>query len=188
MPTPTTARQAAARDAAACCPTNRPANAPAVRLLPPLDPIAFDLSVHDLEILHEADQILLDRFIRLGAFVSPNGAKDWLRVHCATQAAEVFGVILLDNKNRIITVSELFRGSIDGCAVQPREIARLVLSTNAAACIFWHGHPSGCAEPSQADIALTRTLKNLLSQLDVRVLDHLIAGSTVISMVERGVF
>jgi len=92
----------------------------------------------------------------------------------------------MDNRNRVITFEKLFRGTIDGASVYPREVVKACLSHNAAAVIFAHNHPSGVAEPSQADIAITERLKKALALVDIRVLDHLIVGEEVISFAERG--
>jgi DNA repair protein RadC len=83
---------------------------------------------------------------------------------------------LLDNRHRLIRTEMLFRGTIDGASVHPREVARVVLEANAAAVILFHNHPSGVADPSQADELITQRLRETLSLLDVRVLDHLIIG------------
>lgn len=100
--------------------------------------------------------------------------------------AEVFGVIFLDNQYRILATRELFRGTIDGCSVAPREVVRAVLETNAAAVVLYHNHPSGNPEPSAADVAITQTLKQALDLIGCRVLHHLIAGETVTSLSQRG--
>ena len=92
----------------------------------------------------------------------------------------------MDNRNRVITFEELFRGTIDGASVYPREVVKACLSHNAAAVIFAHNHPSGVAEPSLADERITKRLKDALALIDVRVLDHLIVGEEVISLAERG--
>jgi len=94
---------------------------------------------------------------------------------------------LLDKRHRLIEYVELFRGTIDGASVHPREVVKLALAKNAAAILLAHPHPSGVAEPSQADELITQRLKEALSLIDVRVLDHLvIAGGDVISFAERG--
>jgi DNA repair protein RadC len=94
---------------------------------------------------------------------------------------------LLDKRHRLIEYVELFRGTIDGASVHPREVVKLALAKNAAALLLAHPHPSGVAEPSQADELITQRLKNALALVDIRVLDHLIiAGGDVISMAERG--
>lgn len=101
---------------------------------------------------------------------------------------EVFGVLFLDNRHRIICFDEIFRGTIDGASVHPREIVRQTLDYNAAAVIFAHNHPSGVAEPSDADRSITQRLKQALALIDVRVLDHFIIGDGVAtSFAERGI-
>ena len=92
----------------------------------------------------------------------------------------------MDNTNRVITFEEMFRGTIDNANVYPREVLKACLRNNAASVIFTHNHPSGVAEPSQADIAITECLKKALALVDIRVLDHLIVGEEVVSFAERG--
>jgi len=95
--------------------------------------------------------------------------------------------MLLDKRHRLIEYVELFRGTIDGASVYPREVVKLALAKNAAAVLLAHPHPSGVAEPSQADELITEKLKEALSLVDIRVLDHLVVGGgDVISMAERG--
>lgn len=89
---------------------------------------------------------------------------------------EVFSVLLLDNKHRVVGYSELFKGTIDGCSVFPREVIREVMHHNAAAVIFAHNHPSGISEPSSADRAITLRLRDALALIDVRTLDHFVIG------------
>ena len=141
---------------------------------------------YEADILSEAEAILRKRWARLGSLSDPRDASAWLRMHCASMAAEVFGVIFLDNKHRILSTRELFRGTIDGCSVAPREVVRAVIEANAAAVVLYHNHPSGNAEPSAADVAITQTLKQALDLIGCRVLDHLIAGETVTSLSQRG--
>jgi DNA repair protein RadC len=100
---------------------------------------------------------------------------------------EVFACLFLDNRHRVIAFEELFRGTIDGASVHPREVVRRVLHFNAAAVILAHNHPSGVPEPSRADITLTRRLTDALALVDVRVLDHFIVGEDGgVSFAERG--
>jgi DNA repair protein RadC len=100
---------------------------------------------------------------------------------------EVFACLFLDNRHRVIAFEELFRGTIDGASVHPREVVRRVLHHNAAAVILAHNHPSGVAEPSRADVALTRRLVDALALVDVRVLDHVVVGEgSGVSFAERG--
>ena len=100
---------------------------------------------------------------------------------------EVFAAAFLDNRHRVIEFEELFRGTINGASVHPREVIRRCIAHNAAAVIFAHNHPSGVAEPSDADQRLTRQLCDALAPLDVRVLDHFIIGDgAAVSLAERG--
>ncbi len=141
---------------------------------------------YEADILREAEAILRKRWARLGTLDDPRASANWLRMHCASMTAEVFGVIFLDNKHRILSSRELFRGTLDGCTVPPREVARAVIEANAASVILYHNHPSGNAEPSAADVAITQTLKQALDLIGCRVLDHLICGETVTSLAQRG--
>ena len=141
---------------------------------------------YEADILAEAEAILRKRWARLGSLSDPRASADWLRVHCAGMVVEVFGVIFLDSKHRILATRELFRGTLDGCSVAPREVVRAVIEANAAAVVLYHNHPSGNAEPSRADVAITQTLKQALDLIGCRVLDHLIAGETVTSLSQRG--
>ena len=118
---------------------------------------------------------------------SPQATRDFLRARLGDRPYEVFCCLYLDNRNRLISFEELFRGTIDGTNVHPREVVRRALGHNAAAIIFAHNHPSGVAEPSQADQWITDRLKQALGLVDIRVLDHLIVGDTdCVSFAERG--
>ena len=121
------------------------------------------------------------------ALGSPEETRRYLRIRLAEHKNEVFGCLFLDNRNRIIEVAELFQGTIDGASVHPRVVVQKALEFNAAAILFFHNHPSGVAEPSHADEAITRRLKEALALVDVRVLDHFVvtAGESV-SFAERG--
>lgn len=100
---------------------------------------------------------------------------------------EVFSIVFLDNQNRLIAYREMFHGTINSAAVYPREVVKAAVGYNAAAVILSHNHPSGQPEPSQADIALTRRLKEALALIDVLVLDHIIvAADETLSMAEKG--
>jgi DNA repair protein RadC len=129
------------------------------------------------EVLERATALMAQRF-RTGApvFGDPERTRQYLRHQIGTLPYEVFGVLLLNTRHRLIRAEILFRGTIAGASVPPREVARVVLESNAAAVILFHNHPSGVAEPSQADELITRRLRDTLSLLDVRVLDHLIIG------------
>lgn len=118
---------------------------------------------------------------------SPNHTRDFLRMLLGERKAEVFGCVYLDNKHRVIETAELFQGTIDGASVYPRVVVQQALTFNAAAVLFFHNHPSGVAEPSNADQAITRRLKEALALVDIRVLDHFVVtvGESV-SFAERG--
>ena len=118
---------------------------------------------------------------------SPDAARDYLKSRLAGYPHEVFACLFLDNRHRLIEYEELFRGTIDGASVHPREVVRRALRANAAAVIFAHNHPSGVAEPSQSDLRITQRLKDALSLVDVRVLAHVIIGDGQgTSLAERG--
>lgn len=118
---------------------------------------------------------------------SPSAVRQYLRLCFGGAEQERFVVLFLDSQNRLIAAEELFRGTLTQTAVYPREVVKRALHFNAAGVIFSHNHPSGVAEPSRADEALTRALKEALSVVDVKVLDHIVvAGSVAISFAERG--
>lgn len=124
---------------------------------------------------------------RPDALTHPAACADYLRARIAAYPYEVFVCLFLDNRHRVIACEELFRGSIDGASVHPREVVRRCLAHNAAAVIFAHNHPSGVAEPSQADREITRHLRHALDLIEVRVLDHFVIGSgCALSLAERG--
>ncbi len=121
------------------------------------------------------------------AMNSPQAVKDFLTLHFAGQEYESFVAIFLDAQHRAIKASELFRGTLTQTSVYPREIVKASLKQNCAAVIFAHNHPSGAVEPSQSDRMLTDALKQALSLVDVRVLDHfVVAGNKTMSFAERG--
>ena len=118
---------------------------------------------------------------------SSAATRDYLRARFKNCESEVFSCLFLNNQHHVMELEELFRGTIDGAAVYPREVVKRALYHNAAAVIFAHNHPSGIAEPSQADIAITRKLKTAMQTIEVRVLDHLVIGAgEVVSFAERG--
>jgi DNA repair protein RadC len=119
---------------------------------------------------------------------SPGAVRDWLRLRIGSLPHEVFHVLLLDARNHLIEAVELFRGTLTQTSVYPREVVKLALAHNAAAVILAHNHPSGAREPSNADELLTRSLKQALELVDVRVLDHFVvtAHADPLSFAERG--
>lgn len=118
---------------------------------------------------------------------SSSATRDYLRAKFRDCESEIFSCLFLNNQHHVVKLEELFRGTIDGAAVYPREVVKRCLHHNAAAVILAHNHPSGVAEPSQADIAITNKLRIALQTIDVRVLDHLVIGDAmVVSFAERG--
>jgi DNA repair protein RadC len=119
---------------------------------------------------------------------SPDKVRDFLRLRLAERPHEVFMVLLMDVQHRLLADVELFRGTLTQTSVYPREVVKLALSHNAAAVIFAHNHPSGVPEPSQADIHLTNALRQALSLVDVRTIDHIVVGGNAspVSFAERG--
>jgi DNA repair protein RadC len=141
-----------------------------------------------------ADQILaaarqvIDRKMQRGAeFTSPALVAEYLHTKLAGFDHEVFAILALDTRHRLIQYVEMFHGTIDGASVYSREVVKEALLLNAAAVIFAHNHPSGNPEPSADDRALTLRLKEALELIDVRTLDHVIVGGrTAVSLAERG--
>jgi DNA repair protein RadC len=131
---------------------------------------------------------ILERRARHGsALTSPGAVRDYLRLALAGREHEVFVCVWLDSQHRTIKFEEAFRGTLTQTSVYPREIVKAALGTNAAAVIFAHNHPSGVAQPSQADELLTRNLREALALVDCKVLDHfIVAGNQAISFAERG--
>ncbi|HEX7028975.1 MAG TPA: DNA repair protein RadC [Gammaproteobacteria bacterium] len=117
----------------------------------------------------------------------PEQAREMLIARLRDRPHEVFACVFLDNRHRMLHYGELFRGTIDGASVHPREVVREALERNAAAVILAHNHPSGVAEPSAADHAVTRRLREALNLVDIRVLDHIVVGDgETVSFSERG--
>jgi DNA repair protein RadC len=120
-------------------------------------------------------------------FETPDAVKHYLQLHLAGKPHEVFAVLFLDVQNRLLSLEELFRGTLTQTSVYPREVVLRALHHQAAAVVLAHNHPSGSVQPSRADEALTQTLKAALALVDVRVLDHVIVGAGgALSMAERG--
>ena len=119
---------------------------------------------------------------------SPAAVRDWLRLKLASLPYEVFGALWLDTQNRLIEYDELFRGTLSQTSVYPREVVKQALLRNAAAVVLVHNHPSGVAEPSRADELLTRSLREALAMVDVKVVDHIVVAGlgNPLSFAERG--
>lgn len=141
-----------------------------------------------LQAIFEMVQRALGEEMRLrDALSSPEQVRNFLRLQLGSLQHEVFVALFLDAQNRLIESETLFSGTLAQTSVYPREVVKRTLHHNAAAVIFAHNHPSGMAEPSRADEALTRALKDALALVDVRVLDHfVVAGNAALSFAERG--
>jgi DNA repair protein RadC len=130
----------------------------------------------------------LSETMRAGpSLASPKATRDYLSARLRDLEHEVFCCLYLDKRHRLIQCEELFRGTIDGASVHPREIVKLALQRNSAAVIIAHNHPSGVPEPSQADELITQRVKEALALVDIRLLDHIIIGDGAsVSLAERG--
>ncbi|WP_159820272.1 RadC family protein [Colwellia sp. 20A7] len=135
-----------------------------------------------MQILETAANIIADKYLHEDVFCNSQATKEYLSYKL--NGHEVFAVLLLNNQHELIEYKELFYGTVGSCAVYPREVVKAVIQVNAAAVILAHNHPSGISEPSQADKDITQRLVNALGLIDVRVLDHLIIGKTVMSFAE----
>jgi len=131
--------------------------------------------------------LLEKEFYRSDVLSSPDITKQFLLTKLAKREHEVFCCIFLDTRLQVIAFEEMFRGTINGASVHPREVVKRCLQHNASAVIFAHNHPSGLPEPSKADEAITTRLINALQLVEIRLLDHLvIGGSQTVSFAERG--
>ncbi|NBR28880.1 MAG: JAB domain-containing protein [Betaproteobacteria bacterium] len=138
-------------------------------------------------VIEMARRALREKLATGNALNSPSAVRDYLRLKMQSLPHEVFVAMFLDAQNRVIETEELFRGTLTQTSVYPREVVKRALHHNAGAVILAHNHPSGVAEPSHADETLTQALKQSLALVDIRVLDHfIVAGSSVLSFVERG--
>jgi DNA repair protein RadC len=154
------------------------------------------LYIRDGETYREADgdavltraQAIINQRYRPGspALDSPARTAEFLKIKLGALDYEVFGMLALDSRHRLIEYVELFRGTVDGAAVYPREVVKTALRLNAVAVLLFHCHPSGNPEPSRADELITRRLTEALALVDIRVLDHLIVGEKVTSFAELG--
>ena len=139
-------------------------------------------------IIAKALAILDSRMRKTGqAFGCPDDVKAYCCLNIGTLPHEVFGVLFLDAKHRLLAYEEMFRGTITQTSVYPREVVKAAIAHNSVAVVLTHNHPSGSTDPSRADTALTQTLKSALAMIDVKVLDHVIvSGGQSLSMAERG--
>ena len=138
-------------------------------------------------VMEMARRALREKLDRGSALGSPQAVRDYLRLKLQNRPHEVFVGVFLDAQNRVLAIEELFRGTLTQTSVYPREVVKRALYHNAAALIFAHNHPSGIAEPSRSDEALTQALKQSLALVDVKVLDHFVVGAgAAMSFAERG--
>ncbi len=146
------------------------------------------LTADETQVLEQARGILLRLAGASGVSLNaPSATREYLKTMLAPQERELFIVLALDNRHRLIASDILFAGTIDGASVHPREVVKCALRHNAAAVIFAHNHPSGVAEASQADELITRRLRDALALVDIRTLDHLVVGAgQTLSFAERG--
>ena len=139
------------------------------------------------EIIAGARHALAIRVRKGTALTSPKLVRDYLTMRLAPRECEYFSVLHLDSRHGLLHCADMFRGTIDGASVHPREVVKDALARNAAAVILAHNHPSGVAEPSHADEIITTRLKEALALVDIRVLDHVIVGDGgCVSMAEKG--
>jgi DNA repair protein RadC len=138
-------------------------------------------------VMEMARRALREKLDRGSALGSPQAVRDYLRLKLQDKPHEIFVGVFLDAQNRVLAVEEMFRGTLTQTSVYPREVVKRALHYNAAALIFAHNHPSGIAEPSRSDEALTQALKQSLALVDVKVLDHFVIGAgAAMSFAERG--
>ena len=137
-------------------------------------------------ILAEAHRVSSYQLRRGTKIESSECAKSAIQTRIGHKQHEIFVCLFLDSRHRILTFKEMFRGSINKAIVHPREVVKDALQLNAAAVIFAHNHPSGDSKPTDQDIELTNTLKDILKVVDVSVLDHLVVGDEVTSMADSG--
>ncbi|MBU0752812.1 MAG: DNA repair protein RadC [Gammaproteobacteria bacterium] len=139
-------------------------------------------------VIEMARRALREELVTRDLLSTPAAVRDWLRLHLGSLPHEVFVALWLDAQNRLIAHETLFTGTLTQTSVYPREVVKQALTRNAAAVVLAHNHPSGAAEPSDADQLLTRGLKDALALVDVKVLDHfIVAGNAApLSFAERG--
>lgn len=154
----------------------------------PASPVGDALVTRKLSVAKEI--LLRDLTARMKArsvLGSPDAAREWLKIRCADMEHEVFLLLHLDVRNRLIDAEEIFRGTLTHTSVYPREVVKSVLAHNTASLMLAHNHPSGDTEPSQADRQLTKQLSSALSLVDVRIVDHfVVAGDRILSFAEQG--
>ncbi len=138
------------------------------------------------EIIGTALSIINTRFAKATCIKSPQDTHDFLKLELTHLEHEIFAVMWLDTRHHIIAFETLFRGTIDGASIYPREVVKSALTHNASACILCHNHPSGINEPSEADRMITERVKSVLNLIDVKTLDHVIVAEIIYSFAENG--
>lgn len=151
------------------------------------DSSSYDVQSTDEDaIINQALEIINKRmYSRIGKVTGTETAKQFVKLQLGLMESECFSVLFLDQKNQVIAFEKMFYGTIDSAAVYTRPVVCAVLKHNAASVIFAHNHPSGICTPSEADHHITRRLKDALNLIDVKVLDHLIVGESVLSFAEQ---
>jgi DNA repair protein RadC len=142
------------------------------------------LIAHACQVLEQRLRYRADR--AESGLESPDAVRDLLRLRLSELEHEVFAVLFLDHRHRLIAIEEMFRGTIDGASVHAREVVKATLKHNASRVILAHNHPSGVAAPSRSDEVITRRLKEALALIEVTVLDHFIVGDSIVSFAEQG--
>ncbi|AZF53188.1 DNA repair protein RadC [Pseudomonas sp. R4-34-07] len=146
-------------------------------IVPPQATPSTALTVNEEQLVHQALRVLEQRLFQRGPrLIDPQSVRHYLRLALAGEKNEVFAVLFLDTRHRVLAFEPLFQGTVDSAAVYPRYVVQRALAHNSAAVILVHNHPSGCAEPSHNDVVMTQQLKILLEGIQVRVLDHFIIG------------
>jgi len=139
------------------------------------------------EVIDAALHIMESKVANRELCTAVTDVKRYFQLRLGNRECEIFSVMFLDNQNKLIHTEDMFRGTIDGASVYPREVVKAALRCNAAAVIFSHNHPSGVAEPSHADRTITDRLVDALKLVDIRVLDHIVvSGTETVSFAERG--
>ena len=139
------------------------------------------------EVIHAALHIMESKVANRDTYTSAAIVSRYFQLRLGDKECEIFSVMFLDNQHKLIHTEDMFRGTIDGAAIYPREVVKAALRCNAAAVIFAHNHPSGVAEPSHVDRTITEKLVDALTLVDIRVLDHIVVSAIeTVSFAERG--
>ena len=135
------------------------------------------LTVNEAQLINQALRVMEQRLFQRGPhLVDTHSVRQYLRLKLAGEQNEVFAVLFLDCRHRLLAFESLFQGTVDSATVYPRRVVQRALDHNSAAVILVHNHPSGCTQPSNSDVILTHELKRLLEGIQVQVLDHFIVG------------